>query len=88
MLYVKNVTAQDLALVYLIILVIPTRVADRNVFRIQIALIQRLVLTTSVRIHVWERAELTRNAKFIIINHLVVVSLVTPETLLRLATYQ
>ena len=80
--------ARDLVLVYLIILVIPMRVADRNVFKIQIALIRRLVLTTSARIHVWERAELTRNAKFIIINHLVVVSLVIPETLLLLVTYQ
>lgn len=79
---------RDLALVYLITLVIPMRAADRNAFRIQIALTRKLALTISARTHVWERAELMRNAKSIITNHLAVASMVTLEIHLRLVTYQ
>lgn len=79
---------RDLALVYPITLVILMRAAGRNAFRIRIVLTRKLALITSVRIHVWERAELTRNAKSIITNHPAVASLVTPEIHLRLATYQ
>lgn len=80
--------ARDLALVCPITLVILMRAVDRNAFRIRTALTRRLVLTTSARTRAWERVELTRNVKSIIINHPAVAFLVTLETHLLLATYQ
>jgi len=79
---------RDLVLVSLITLAILMKAADRNAFKIQIVLIPKLVLIISVKILVWERVELMRNAKFIIISHPAVVSLVILEIHLRLAIYQ